>query len=251
MSSLRHLLYPVLRLFRRLRFHLQPRSIQGYDQKFLAELIVQADKRSLDSGVFPDCVITEVLAHWPSTQSLRILDFGGGGGRHGFNFPGKNTKWAVVETESMVAAAKIDLERDWLSFHNDIEDAGRTLGGVDIAHVSSSLQYTPRPIEFLEELLSVGAEYVLLEKLVITDRLTPIKFFQYSMLRDNVPGRLLPHGVSDQAVRYLLTAEPKHQILSIARKDYSIVREWQDPPQSHLPLCKSLSQVGLLLQRKG
>jgi putative methyltransferase (TIGR04325 family) len=209
-------------------------------------MITASSKRLLDSGVSSECEFLKPIIEAAEPQTLGILDFGGGGGSHGFAFLSQVRSWAVVETPVMVEAAKEVLSRDSLSFHSSIESALERLGKVDIVHVSSSSQYTPEPMKLLLELLSLSPELLVFEKLVTNSKSRTSRFLQYSFLRDNVAFRSAKQISRWKSTRYLLTAMSRPDVMRAVLANYEIDRLWEYPTQSHLPLGKGLEQWGFI-----
>jgi putative methyltransferase (TIGR04325 family) len=209
-------------------------------------MIAVSDKRLLGSGVNSECEFLKPIIETAEPQTLRILDFGGGGGSHGFAFLSQVRSWAVVETPVMVEAAKEVFSSDSLFFHSSIESAYERLGKVDIVHVSSSLQYTPEPMKLLIDLLSLSPELLVFEKLVTTSKSRTSRFSQYSFLRDNVAFRSAKQISSRKSTRYLLTAMSRPDVMRAVLANYKIDRLWEYPTQSHLPFGKGLEQWGFI-----
>jgi len=249
-SRLRKLLYPGLRLLRRLSWTIGTGRDLGYDDATLARMITASDKRLLGSGVNAECECLKLIIEAAEPQTLRILDFGGGGGSHGFAFLSQVRSWAVVETPVMVEAAKEVFSSDSLSFHSRIESAYESLGKVDILHVSSSLQYTPEPMKLLLELLSLSPEVLVFEKLVTNSKSRTSRFLQYSFLRDNLAFRNAKEIASWKSTRYLLTAMSRPDVMRAVLVNYEIDRLWEYPTQSHLPFGKGLEQWGFIASKR-
>ena len=249
-SRLRKLLYPALRLLRRLSWTMGTGRDVGYDDATLARMITASNKRLLSSGANSECEYLKPIIEGAEPQTLRILDFGGGGGSHGFAFLSQVRSWAVVETPFMVEAAKEVLSSEGLYFHSTTESALESLGRVDILHVSGALQYTPEPMTFLLELLRSGPEVLVFEKLVTTDRSESFRYFQYSFLRDNGAFRNAKQISSWKSTRYLLTAMSRPDVMRAVLTNYEIDRLWEYPTQSHLPFGKGLEQWGFIASKR-
>ena len=245
-SRLRKLLYPALRLLRSLTWTMGTGRDFGYDDATLARMRTASDRRLLGSRVNSECDFLKPIIEAAEPQTLRILDFGGGSGSHGFAFLSQVRSWAVVETPVMVEAAKEVLLSDSLSFHSRIESAYESLGKVDILHVCGALQYTPEPMTVLLELLRLGPEVLVFETLVTTDSSESFRFFQYSFLRDNVAFSNDKHISSWQSTRYPLTAISRPDVMRAVLANYEIDRLWEYPTQSHLPFGKGLEQWGFI-----
>ena len=136
---------------------------------------------------------------------LDVVDFGGSLGSSFFQLRRflaavPELRWAVVEQPHYVDCGNRDLAGDGLSFHRSVEDALRKLRP-SVLLFSSVLQYLPTPHATLEQLLSNGFSYVILDRTAFhegaRDRLTvqqnpasiypasyPAWFFAEGPLRD-------------------------------------------------------------------
>lgn len=244
----KYIVYPTLRLARRALYQLGFRATDSYDDRTLAIAIVQGDAAALSARSPSDCRLSKYLGH--GAIATKVLDFGGGGGRHGFQyFEGAVTTWAVVETPSMVRVCSEQIHHPSLSFHESISEAARLHGKFDVVHVSSSLQYTPDPEEFLRQLVGLHSKRLIFEKLVVTKSESAVVITQYSFLADNLPAGVKV-GNPLSITKYMLTAIPEWELLRQVGKRYKLVDSWEDPPQSHLPLHRGLKQIGLILEAK-
>lgn len=162
-----------------------------------------------------------------SSKSIRVIDFGGGGGYHytlarhvlGDHF---SIKWNVVETESMCQASSLMADGS-LNFFSDVLAAKDNLGYVDLVLASSSLQYCPDPIQYLRSLLSLSAKYIYITRTPFSTLSSDssITTIQSSLLSHNGPGKL-PDGYSDQEVIYPITFVPLNQVEEIIQEKYTI-----------------------------
>jgi len=203
----------------------------------------------MEMGSDSACENMKQIIESSKARSLRILDFGGGGGSHGFAFLGQ-VRWAVVETSARVEASTAVLSSDGLSFHSKIEKALEYLGRVDVLHVSSALQYTPSPKTFLLELLRLSPEVLVFESLVTTDRSRPYRFMQYSFLKDNYGLRNDKRISKWKSIRYPLTAMSRADVMTVILKNYEIDRVWEYPTQSHFPSGRGLAQWGFIASKR-
>jgi putative methyltransferase (TIGR04325 family) len=249
--SFRHFFYPILRVIRKLRFFLSNSSRDGYDQELLAREVVRRDAQDFAEGRFAHCRLDEFFQRPLLKAGINVLDFGGGGARHGFRFlESQALRWAVVETPAMARAGEDLLDANSVTFHQSIAAAESELRRVDVVHVSSALQYTPDPEAFLRDLISLAPQAMIFEKLVLTKRRKSVSLLQYSMLRDNLPSNQGHSSLSNIPIRYPLTAISTLIFEDIIGQEYAIIQAWKDGPQSHLPALLGLQQVGFLLMRK-
>ena len=111
--------------------------------------------------------------------------------------------WIVVETEQMVKSAiSRGLAKGELRFASRIEDV---TDAVDFVHSSSTLQYVPAPIDFLNRLIACNASAMLFNRMLFNKHDADIITVQRSLLSANGPGSL-PPGYADREIRYPHTA---------------------------------------------
>lgn len=178
------------------------------------------------TNVFLLAAINQYL-HVYSTNSLKILDFGGGCGAHYFEIrrfiPNDvSLKWYIVETDQMVKSA-IDrkLNNDELVFISSIEDVKED---IDFIHSSSALQYVPSPYEFLNMLININANWLFVNRMMFNEDDTDFVTIQKSFLSANGPGKL-PSGYTDRIITYPHTTMSFHKFNStITNNGYEI--EW-------------------------
>lgn len=181
---------------------------EGYDDRQLAEVTLKKTQAILSSdlktALYPpnsDATLTGVSLI--PGRELRVLDFGGSFGPHYFlakQCLPKRYRWAVVETEVIVSLAA-ELANEELQFFTSIEAAAKWLGGIDLVHASGSLQCTPRPKEFLTELVALRAPYLAVTRTAVA--LGPeCVTIQVSLLSGNGPVGGLPAGVEDRLLKY-------------------------------------------------
>lgn len=248
-------LYPVLRAYRRLLFWIGRRFSSYYDDNRLARLIVAGDAEKLKKRDFDPCLYLdraiELVLEQDARQPLSIVDFGGGGGRCGYSvLESLKPNWIVVETEAMVQASKMILSQQGLTFVTKIEEVSARCNEINILHVSSSLQYTPDPSEFLSELLTLSPEFIVFEKLVLTSAQNAVRFQQYSLLSDKIPGSPRDVEFVTRATRYPLIAMPRSEFFQSLDIAYELVELSSDPVQSHLPAFRGLEQSSMIFRRR-
>jgi putative methyltransferase (TIGR04325 family) len=248
-------LYPLLRLYRSLVFLITRGVADQYDDQGLAKSIAEGDLRLWRSGLQSNCPLVERVFEdfsiGRTVAPLRVLDFGGGGGRHGFDLTRRGVaKWFVVETPALAAAASRTLSETGIEFGSNIEHVKNQANQFDLVHVSSSLQYTNNPSAVLKELVGLKPEYLVFEKLVLTQRKSPIEMFQYSLLGDNIPEPPKDFKLWINAVRYPLIAIPISRFLETLGTDFEVISHSMDPVQSHLPLFRGLGQHTFVVKRK-
>lgn len=186
----------------------------------------------------PEQVVTSLIgvsiaAVGCPARPLRVLDFGGAGGHHYFDaflrlrIP---MRWAVVEKPSIVRRCSAEFEDGCLSFHDNIDEAARALGGVDLVHSSGAIQYTPDPLQTTADLLAFGAPYFLLSRLPLWNGETTVGI-QEAMLSTHTFGSL-PLGMTDRQVRYPITFTNTDAILGSWAGQYEVLLLPQSPSAS-------------------
>jgi putative methyltransferase (TIGR04325 family) len=156
---------------------------------------------------------------------LNVIDFGGGGGYHytiaSHAFGGKNSlRWNVIETTAMVKEAKRISDNN-LKFFDNIADATKDLGLVDLVFTSNALHYCRQPLLFLKDLINIKAKYLFITRTSFTDSSEQVAIIQKSYLSTNGPGPL-PAGFKDKAVYYPNVFVSKHQVEDMLSEHYHI-----------------------------
>lgn len=147
-----------------------------------------------------------VISRADRSPRLRVLDFGGGFGpsyglARGTSLVERDLRWAAVDLPLCVQAAR-EFETKTLRFFETIEDAQSWLGGFDLVHVSSVLQYLPEPEAMLRQLLGLGARWVMLMRTVLDTR-RKVQIME-SPLSWEYSGRM-PTDIPDQMLRHVCT----------------------------------------------
>lgn len=154
--------------------------------------------------------------------SMTVLDFGGACGAHYFDIrrflpEAFQLKWIVVETPQMVLAAKSKkIETPELVF----VDSMNNLPAIDFVHSSSALQYTPKPYEFLEDLLKVNAKAILFNRMMFNENDKDLITIQQSLLSANGPGPM-PKQYTDKMISY------PHTTLSFNKFNERVLQTYQ------------------------
>jgi putative methyltransferase (TIGR04325 family) len=204
----------------------------GYSMKELTEVVIRkniaiAQSLTPESYLGADATRTLLGVSFAlNRNSIRVLDFGGGGGYHyrlARHALSKNChiKWNVVETESMCEAGR-SIENDNLKFFSDISDAADDLGYIDLVLSSSAIQYCPDPLTYLKRLLQVSAKYIYITRTPFFAGNEKLVSIQSSMLSHNGPGAL-PEGYIDKEILYPISFIPLKQVEEIIQEKYSIL----------------------------
>ena len=203
----------------------------GYSMEELTDVVIKkniAIKKLIRADSFLDSEVTRTLLSIGfaiNSQSLRVIDFGGGGGYHytlARHVLGDacNIKWHVVETESMCRSAA-PIADESLKFFSDIKSAQADLGCVDLVLTSSALQYCPEPIVYLKSLLEVSAKYVYITRTPFFRGEQVLVSIQGSMLSHNGPGAL-PSGYQDKEILYPISFAPLGKVEALIKEKYKI-----------------------------
>jgi putative methyltransferase (TIGR04325 family) len=185
-------------------------------------------------------------------DKLCVLDFGGAAGAHYFQVRSVLSKktvlrWAVVETSTMVKMARV-LEDDAIRFFEDIHSAEEWLGDCEFAHSSGALQYTPDPYLSTRTLLDVGAAYLLLTRLNLTEGQQDVVVVQKSMLSWNGIGAM-PTGFNDREVRYPNFSMRKSEFEALVHQRYSPLIRFDDQTGVHPVAGHPIVGFGMLYKR--
>jgi putative methyltransferase (TIGR04325 family) len=183
-------------------------TIDGYEQAELVDVI------------FQKTLAYKAQGSWPEIEGASsVLDFGGGCGLHYKQAQSSDVRWAVVETPAMVSRAQ-ELATDRLKFFSDIQGAAAWLGSIDVMHSNGALQYTPEPLQILNQLCSLKASRMLWTRLALGTG----KEIQTSFLGDNGPGSI---QVKEKIVRYERTMISESDFLA-AHEGYTIAKRGLD-----------------------
>lgn len=158
-----------------------------------------------------------------SLKSMTILDFGGACGAHFFEIrkflpETFHLKWIVVETPQMVLSAKSKkIETKELAFVDSLDN----LPTIDFIYSSCALQYTSKPYEFLENLLKIGANTILFNRMRFNENDRDLITIQKSSLSDNGPGPM-PKQYTDKIMSYPRTTLSFIKFNAIVLKTYKL-----------------------------
>lgn len=236
-------------------------SLLGYEDPYLVKTIYEETKEynlTLNE-VFKthiDQTIIHTLLPFSIIQPkdiLHILDIGGACGIH--YFPIKKIlgekykfKWTIVETNALTNIAK-DLENEELKFCNNINDAIESLEKIDLIIASGAIQYLDNPKKTLTNLTNLGAEYILLTRLSLTQSSEEIITVQKSLLSQNSFEKL-PNGFSDRIIKYPHTTMKETDFESIIYTNYDVKLHFDDESGIQKINNKKCIGYGLLLQKK-
>jgi putative methyltransferase (TIGR04325 family) len=160
-------------------------------------------------------------------RSLKVIDFGGGGGFHYFValrlLPRRiKLKWNIVETTTLVNEVKKRKITDKnLHFYDNIENAKNNLNKVDLVFSSGALQYCSNPLNFLKQLTEAKGQYIFITRTPLVNADKDIFSIQVSKLSSQSLGGLLK-GYVDKKIIYPITYCSKSKFEKILREKYHI-----------------------------
>lgn len=240
--------YPILRTIRRFSYHLQSRGASNYEDLGHFEMIVEGDNHHWEAGTKFDCIFDDYLRSGKLDKTSSVLDFGGGGGRHGFEAIrlGLVEQWTIVELPEFIDAANGKLTVPKVSF---LESLPIQQDSFEIGHACNSLQYTSDPLGYLEKIVNSTSEWLFLEKLAVTTQNQQTSFRQFSFLSEHSPQGFRLSGLEDCLVSYQVTCLTRTEVQTATSKKFEIVEARAHGPQLHLPLGKGIQMLDLVARR--
>jgi hypothetical protein len=125
---------------------------QGYNDGEIADALstsLAVDRRQFTPEQAINSILAAGVAAAETTgRPLTVLDFGGGCGFHSFRVISAirmPLRWAVVET-SIMAERAAKLAQDRSEVFTTLAEAVAVLGGEDLIHASSAIQYVLDPL---------------------------------------------------------------------------------------------------------
>ncbi len=193
------------------------------------------------------------LADSGSGSTLRVLDFGGGGGYHyslaraalGHD---RRLSWNIVETSAMTREGQ-RLATPELKFFDNIDEARENLGSVDLVLTSGALQYCPDPIKYLRALADVHARNLFITRTPLSDSEDSLVSVQVSRLSENGPG-CLPPGFDDKRIDYPITFMSRRAVESALNEKYRIVFSIQEDKGTFSAGNKTFDMYGYFCKLK-
>lgn len=236
----------------------------GYNGAAIPAVVRAKTVRMIADPEFAECALppagragialTSVIANLVGAGGgpVRVLDFGGACGAHYFAAcrmtPATRFEWCVVETDAMIEQAH-SLECGGLRFAAGVASAQSILGGVDLVHSASTLQYLPAPETGLAELIAVGAPVMALTRLSLTDG-ESFTVVQRSRLAHNGPGSL-PPGFRNTTVEIPLTVLNRAGFEAALHEKYEIAASYRDESSDHMTPRGAIRGSSYLCLRTG
>jgi putative methyltransferase (TIGR04325 family) len=207
----------------------------GYEDPDLIDVVAEKTERLVNKLACSPIEIDQETAYrlalmrrcMPSSRTA-VIDVGGACGyyfhlyKRVFGDAGI-ISWCVVETPSMVAAAKARrLDNTVLTFNERLDKVPHVAAVPTLVLCSSVLQYFPSPAETVKELASLRPKTILVTRTPLSTYSERLISLQASNLRDNGPGSL-PENFSDRKIKYPVVFEPLQTIKRAFECDSYIV----------------------------
>lgn len=231
----------------------------AYEEEALVKVVVEknlAFRRAIQSAPVFDLAAVRTLigvglANTGST--LRVLDFGGGGGYH-YSLAravlgrDKRLSWNIVETSAMTKEGQ-RIATPELKFFDNIHEARGDLGSVDLVLTSGALQYCPDPIKFLKALADLRAKNIFITRTPLSDSAESLVSVQASRLSENGPGPL-PPGFDDKRIAYPITLISRRAVERVLTEKYRIVFSIQEDKNAFSAGNKTFDMYGYYCELK-
>ena len=231
----------------------------AYEEETLVKVVVEknfAFRQAIQSAAVFDLATLRTLigvglANTGST--LRVLDFGGGGGYH-YSLAraalgrDKRLSWNIVETAAMAREGQ-RIATTELKFFDNIHEAQKDLGSVDLVLTSGALQYCPDPIKFIKALADLRARHIFITRTPFGDSGDSLVSVQTSRLSENGPGPL-PPGFDDKRVTYPITLISRRAAEEVLSERYRIVFSIQEDKNAFTAANKTFDMYGYYCELK-
>ncbi len=169
----------------------------GYDAPAILERAIQACRSvaageaayERDTVLFREPAFSFPLILWLLRAGkavgghLRVLDFGGALGSLYAQHKEAlavldDVSWAVVEQAHIAQAGREEFSNDRLSFFSDFADACHETNP-NVILCSGVLQYLEKPFDFLSKVLTEGADYIIIDRLMARRSLEDQVYLQH------------------------------------------------------------------------
>lgn len=186
-----------------------------------------------------DAVVFDKLQHsWPlltgllwiaaqKENRLRLVDFGGSLGSSYFQARDfladlRECSWNIVEQKSFVNAGKAHFEDDRLKFFESLDDCMAT-AHPDTILFSGALQYLPRPHDFLDDVITRGFKFVLIDR-------TPF----FLGCRDRLMVQKVPQSIYPAS--YPVWVLNLEGFLGRMTRHYDLIADFESPERINIPV---------------
>ncbi|WP_064681046.1 TIGR04325 family methyltransferase [Rhizobium bangladeshense] len=205
----------------------------GYDAPTIFTKVLEATRAVVqgraayerDTVVFTERSYSHPLLAWllyaasRSDLRLRVVDFGGALGSSYFQHRSAlahlaELKWCVVEQPHFVSAGRAEFEDQQLSFSDSLDEAIDRVKPT-VVLLSGVLQYLQNPHEYLEDILSRGVKFILIDRTAAQSDVAAAPFVQH------VPAWIY----SASYPVWFLNADEMQS--SFAKHDYEVVDRFQ------------------------
>jgi putative methyltransferase (TIGR04325 family) len=233
----------------------------SYEDSELIDLVVQKNlnfKKCIQAGNSLEVGDFKILAGVgavASSGSLKVLDFGGGGGYHYFiakKFLGEKFRfdWRIVETKSLVEIASQVIADDELKFFTNIENAGMT--NLDLVFTSGALQYMPDPLKTLSDLLALNSRYIFITRTPLSAENGKKITIQKTKLYLNGPGPV-PNSIQykNRKIMYPITYVSQDSFEDLLKTKYQIRFKIDEGHESFFAGTKKFAMTGYFCERLG
>lgn len=190
---------------------------------------------------------------------LNVLDFGGGAGADYYLVKkllvgsSVTIDWRVVETDAMASKAKeYGLENKELSFFSSITEASKDQCKFDLVLSSCSINYTPKPLDMLKEIMNVNSRYFYFTRTPMSlNKLNSPIILQRSMLSNNGYGPISNEmAIEDKEITYPVTIIYKDDFESIVKMYGEIVLRIDEEKNAYYSSEGAFDLFGYLIEKK-
>ena len=159
----------------------------GYDSDLIIRKVRESAMKVRDGAAVYErdsVLFDEIQYSWPvlagilwaasrGGNRLSLADFGGALGSSYYqnrDFLGhlEYLRWSIVEQEKFVAIGKMEFENPRLHFYGDLDECCR-LESPKVLLLSSVLQYLEDPYRILQKAISLGFEYIIVDRTLFFD----------------------------------------------------------------------------------
>ncbi|MCX6182679.1 MAG: methyltransferase, TIGR04325 family [Bacteroidetes bacterium] len=225
-------------------------KIGNYDNQKISDLNLKATldiKKRTEKSLFPIAlhnyyVINSLMLELK--RPVNVFELGGSLGNMYFNisklnFPYPIGSWNILEVESKVELGKKHLEDGQLKFFSEEKHFWNSSNDKDIFLSIGSVQYMPKPVEFINELVKKKFKYLVFERnLFSTNAPNVIVSHQITLLKENSPVMYADDQNNEQVIYpviyvpekdfiSIILANSYKKIIDIATGDFTVNTEQQ------------------------